>query len=544
MVVLGKYGFQEAADIVAGRFPVHPLRWLIGRRRKKPHAHRLSRPERVRLALEEMGPMFIKLGQLLSTRPDLVPDEYIAELERLQDRVPPVDGALIKAEIESYLGRRIVDLFAEFQPHPLAAGSIAQVHRARLFDGREVVVKVRRPQIVETMRAETGILKDLAGLLRIVVLDEGDIDIQQMVDEFSEAIMREANLDLERKNLSRFQTHYANDPTVHIPFFCKDLCCEGVLVMEYIAGIRPGRPEVVRKAGLDPKIISERGARFVLRQIFEHGLFHTDPHPGNLFLLPGNVLAPIDFGQVARLGRDDLQLLNEIVVAIVENDAQVMLRALDRNQMIGESTDESRLRSQIENMLAAYTGLPLSEVPFNEMIAEVFAVIRHNHIRPPRQFTLMLKTMLTLENMATAMDPEFNLVEYLQPYARKYRLDSFGPRNLARNLRNAMREAGALANRMPDDMHSILNKLRSGKFQLRIHHEHLNELSDTVNKSSSRVSFALIIAALLVSSSMLVPQEGTLLRLISYQHLGMIGYLGAAVLGVGMVISMIRGRHV
>ncbi len=543
VAVLGKYGFQEASDIARKRFPISLLN-LFSRKQKRKPVQKHSRPVRVRLALEEMGPMFIKLGQLLSTRPDLVPKEYTAELEQLQDRVPPLPSQEVIDELERHLDNSVDSLFADFDREPLAAGSIAQVHRGRLHSGEEVAIKIRRPLILETIRAEIGILHDLTSLLRIVLFENDDIDVRQMVEEFSNAILQEADLNHERQNMTRFHLNHEHDQAVHIPAVYRQYCTDGVLVMEYINGTRPGKAEEVRQAGLDPLAISKNGTEFVLSQIFEHGLFHTDPHPGNLLILENNILAPLDFGQVARLGRGDLQLMNEMMVAIVENDPDIMLRALDRHNMIGENTNEAQLRSQTEAMMANYYGLPLAEIPFSELFGEIFDVIRHNHIRPPRQFTLMLKAMLTTENLATNLNPDYNIIQHLQPYAQRYRLSGMDPRNVARNVRNAVRGASDLAARLPDDMYSIMSKVRTGKFQMRIHHEHLNELSDTVNKSSSRISFALIIAALLVSSSMLVPQEGTILKLVSYQQLGMAGYIGAAILGIGMVISIIRSRHV
>ena len=541
MAVLGKYGFQEASEAARDRFPFSFLGWFRRRRGKKP-VQRHSRPVRVRLALEEMGPMFIKLGQLLSTRPDLIPKEYIRELEKLQDDVPPLPSREIIQELEHHLEDSIDSLFAEFDREPLAAGSIAQVHYGRLPTGEEVAIKIRRPGIVETIRAEIGILRDITNLLRIILFEDSEIDVQQMVEEFSRAILQEADLNHERQNLTRFRLNFQNDQTVRIPAFYRQFCTEGVVVMEYIHGLRPGTREDMLQAGLEPLTISENGTRFVLSQIFEHGLFHTDPHPGNLLIMENNVLAPLDFGQVARLGRGDLQLMNEMMVAIVDNDADILMRALDRHNMLSERTDENRLRGQMEAMLANYYGLPLAEIPFNELFAEIFDIIRNNHIRPPRQFTLMLKAMLTTENMATTMNPDYNIIEHLQPYAKRYRLRAMDPRNLSRNVRNAARGASELAARLPDDLNSIISKARTGKFQMRIHHEHLNELSDTLNKSSSRISFALIITGLLVSSSMLVPQDGTLLQLVTYQQLGIFGYLAAAMLGIGMIISIIRSR--
>ncbi len=543
VAVLGKYGFQEAAEIVRRHFPLPLLHWF-GRRGTKKGVRHHSRPKRVRLALEEMGPMFIKLGQLLSTRPDLIPLEYIAELEHLQDQVPPVPGKMIAEELEREMGGKLENFFADFSLEPLAAGSIAQVHRARLFNGREVAVKVRRPNIVVTLQAELNILRDLTGLLRLLIMDEDDLNVQEMVSEFSQAILYESDLEHERKNIVRFQRNFKDTSYVHIPQVHRELCTKGALVMEYVDGVRPGRPETLRQAGLDPVTVSRNGAEFALSQIFVHGLFHTDPHPGNLLILPDNVIAPLDFGQVARLGSGDLKLLNEIMVAIVENDAATMLRALDRHNMMGEKTDEKKLHNQVESMFANYSGLPLAEIPFNEMIHDIFDLIRHNHIKPPRQFTLMLKSMLTLENLASNLDPEFNVVDHMQPYAQRYQMRNFDPRAMARNLHKVALDTGSLVARLPDDMQRLINKFHAGKLQMRVHHEHLDELSETLNRSSSRVSFALIIAALLVSSSMLVPQEGMVFGLATYQQLGMIGYISAAIIGVGLLVSMIRGRHV
>ena len=352
--------------------------------------------------------------------------------------------------------------------------------------------------------------------------------------EFVEAVSKETDLANERRNQLRFLKSFADDPTVHIPRVYEKYCTPAILTMEYIDGIKPSDPETLREHGLDPKLIARRGADFVLRQIFELGFFHTDPHPGNFFLLPGDVLAPIDFGQVSRLSSQDRKLFNEIVLAIVENEPGRVVRVLDRQDMVQEKTDMIRLAAGMEQLIETYRDLPLRSVPFAAAVTQTFDLFRSNYVRPPSQFTLMLKTMMTIETFARSLDPEFNLIEVLRPYARRASMRDFEPKRLLHHLRQAMQDAGDLAARLPEDVNVILSKFRQGKFQVRVQHEHLETLTKTLDKSSNRISFALIIAALLIGSSMLVAQE-------NLQKMGVVGYIIAAIFGVWLLISIIRG---
>ncbi|HON90031.1 MAG TPA: AarF/UbiB family protein [Sedimentisphaerales bacterium] len=533
VAVLMKYGLEEVADALRSRVLVR-LGEKVAPVRIKRIAEGRSRPERFRLALEELGPTFIKFGQLLSTRPDIIPLEYIQELERLQDRVKPESPERIKAEVQRQLGGDLDEIFVSFDSTPLAAGSIAQVHHATTQEGDSVVVKVRRPGIVEVIQAECEMLEDLAGILKLTLFQHETIDPRQMVREFAQAVSRETDLDNERRNQLRFIKNFAEDPTVHIPRVYEKYCSAAILTMEYIDGIRPGDPVVLREHGLDPKRVARRGADFVLRQIFELGFFHTDPHPGNFFLLPGDVLAPIDFGQVARLSTQDRRLFNEIILAIVDNEPARVVRSLDRQDMIHEMTDLAGLSADIEQLIETYRELPVRSIPFAAAVTQTFDLFRSNFVRPPAQFTLMLKTMATIETFAKSLDPDFNLIEVLTPYARRAALRDVEPKRLLHQARQAILDAGDLASRLPEDVNVILSKFRQGKFQVRVQHEHLETLNKTLDKSSNRISFALIIAALLIGSSMLVAQE-------SLQEVGMFGYFIAAVFGVWLLISIIRG---
>jgi ubiquinone biosynthesis protein len=533
MAVLMKYGLEEVAEGLRSRVFVR-LGEKIAPMRVRRIAEGRSRPERLRLALEELGPTFIKFGQLLSTRPDVVPPEYIHELEHLQDQVKPQAFAGIQAEVEEQLKGKLQDIFLCFDPAPLAAGSIAQVHRATTREGDSVVVKVRRPGIVQVIQTECEVLEEVAAILKMTLFEHETLDPREMVREFVAAVMRETDLANERRNQLRFIKSFAEDPTIHIPRVYEKYCTPAVLTMEYIDGVKPGDPAVLREHGLDPKRIARRGAHYVLRQIFEMGFFHTDPHPGNFFLLPHDVLAPIDFGQVARLSSQDRKLLNEIVLAIVENEPNRVVRALDRQDMVHEKTDLTKLASGMEHLIETYRELPLRSVPFAGAITQTFELFRSNYVRPPSQFTLMLKTMATIEAFARSLDPEFNLIEVLKPYARRASLRDLEPTRLLHRLAQAMQDAGDLASRLPEDVNVILSKFRQGKFQVRVQHEHLETLTKTLDKSSNRISFALIIAALLIGSSMLVAQE-------SLRQVGIFGYFIAAVFGVWLLISIIRG---
>ena len=543
MTVLMKYGFEEVAGTFARRL-------RVGFGSKGPGTARMrnlaqtSLPQRIRLALQELGPTFVKMGQLLSTRPDLVGADYIAELEKLQDQVKPEKYERIRDQIKQHLGAFPEELFEQFDTVPIAAASIGQVYRARTKDGHEVVVKVRRPGVVKTLRTEMEILGNLANLAKTHFVGTDDsFDPVRMVHEFCEAVNKEVDYDNERRNQQRFAQNFADDPTVHIPAIYEAYCSQGVLTMEYIDGIKPSRIEQLQAMGMDPKVIAVRGADFVLKQVFDYGFFHADPHPGNFLVTEGNVLCPLDFGQVGRLTKQDRMLLRYFILAIVSGDANKLIHGLERAQVLDEDADLIELERDLEEILETYTNLPIKDIPFGEAINRAFEVIRHHKIIPPRDFTLMLKCLMTIESFSTELDREFQIFNHLKPYARKFAFEEIKPENLFRQVRKISRGASEFASRFPEDASAIITKFRRGKFSIHVHHEHLEELEQTLDNSSNRIAFAVIIAALLVGSSLIVPQEGGLLGLITYEKLGIIGYLAAMIMGVWLLISIIRNRR-
>jgi len=542
MAVLMKYGFEELVTGFRRRLTLRLGARAVPSRVKRASAGR-SRPERVRLALEELGPTFIKLGQLLSTRPDLIGEEYIAELERLQDQVAPEKFGKIRQELEAQLGGKIEDLFRSFDPQPVAAGSIAQVHRAVTKAGDTVAVKIRRPGIVETIRIECEMLEDLAGLFKATQPRTDNIDPVQLVREFTEAVTKEVDLANERHTLRRFARNFRDDPTVHVPTVYEDYCSDGVLTMEYIDGLKANDLKALRSVGAEPKVIAANGARFILRQIFEFRFFHTDPHPGNLLVVGGAVLVPLDFGQVARLGAADRRLLGDLVLAVVDTEPDRLIRAIEREGMVDVHTDVRQLGRDVEELLDNYSHLPLREIPFHRVMTQMFDLIRAHHIRPPAEFTLMLKSMMTIESLATTLDEDFQIIEHLKPYAARLRLGQVDPRQALRSSRRVLRDAIDLMARLPEELGAILGKFKRGQIHMHVEHEHLDNLVHSLDRSASRISFAMIIAALLIASSLLVSQDRMVLGLMSLETLGVLGYLVAAVMGFWLLISIIRSRH-
>ncbi|MFZ9023212.1 MAG: ABC1 kinase family protein [Anaerohalosphaeraceae bacterium] len=542
MGVLMKYGFEEVAGVFARRLKIG-----LGSRglptSRMENLAQTSLPKRVRLAAEELGPTFVKLGQMLSTRPDLIPSEYVSELERLQDRVAPEKYKRIRDTVKLQLGAFPEEIFESFDSVPLAAASIAQVHRARTKEGREVVLKIRRPGIVKTIHTEMEMLHDLAALVKMRLGRDSTIDPVRMVNEFSQAVTKEVDFANERRNQQRFIRNFESDLTIHVPEVFEAYSSEGILTMEFIDGIKPSNIEQLENAGLAPKTVASRGADFVLKQVFDHGFFHTDPHPGNFLILPDNILSPLDFGQVGRLAVQDRMLLQYIVLSIVDGDATKIVHGLERAETLADATDLAELTRDIEEILSDYTGLPLKDIPFGEALSRTFDVIRGHHITPPRDFTLMLKSLMTIEAFATDLDTEFQIIDHLKPYARKFSFEQISPENLFRQMRKATRGAGELAARFPEDAAAIISKFRRGNFKIHVYHDHLEELEQTLDNSSNRISFAVIIAALLIASSLLVPQTGDVLGIVSLQTLGIIGYLTAAAMGAWLLASIIRHRR-
>ena len=465
----------------------------------------------------------------------------MTELQYLQDQAPPEEFEAISRVIETDLHGRLEDFFLHFDTKPLAAGSIAQVHRATTKEGKNAAVKVRRPGIVSDITTECEILRGLVGFAANILQRHGIYEPYRIADEFSRAIMKEVDLGNERRNQMRMRRDFVGDDTVYIPEVYPEYCCESVLTMEYIDGIKIRSRESVIQANLDPELIADRGVNFLLKQVFECHLFHTDPHPGNIFIMPGNVVCLIDFGQAARISSETREFLMSWIFALIRNEPIEFTRMLEHNDMIREDIDRRELAMDVEEIFDYYSGLSSEEIPFRELMIESMELLRKHRIITPPAFTLILKCLLLLEAFKSALDSDYNIMKTFRTYVRRYRLHEFGPRRL-KFIKYAMFDAGRLAIKFPDHVRAILKQLRKGKFSLQVNVTHLETLIRVIQISIKWLSGAIVILALLLASSSLIEAQGKAFGVLNIQSLGITGYIVSGIIGLWLLVSLLRSR--
>jgi ubiquinone biosynthesis protein len=533
--VLVRYGFGDLLH----RLEVSHVAWQRMFTKEAEALERLSVPERVRLAFEELGPTFIKFGQVLSSRPDLLSTEFVKELTKLQDSVPPFPFGDVKALIEAQFGRPLTEVFASFEEEPLAAASLAQVHRARTKAGDEVAVKVQRPGIEDIIETDIRILRDLAALCERHLPESRYYGPVRIVDEFARTIRREMDFVREGRNIDRFRKYFAGDETVYIPKAFWDLTAPKVLTMEYIHGIKISELEQLQAAGIERKTIAINGANLILKEVFEFHFFHADPHPGNIFVLGNNVIAPVDFGMIGMLDEEIVRQLGIVFTAIVKKDADMLVNVLLRIGLAPEPIDRNAFRLELADFLERYYELPLKQLIIRIIINELMGIIRRYRLRFPPELVMMAKALVINQGVGTMLYPEFNIIEHARPYVQKLMMRRFDP---ARQLKEFSKLAGETVlffKELPTDLREILAKLRKDELGIRFEHRGLERLIGELDRSSNRLSFAVIIAALIIGSS-LVFQTGAGPKLFGYPLLGLAGFLVASILGIWLLVGILR----
>ncbi len=534
--VFMRYGFGELLDRVKAG---HYVPW---RRRLKSEAEtlkRLSAPERLRLAFEELGPTFVKLGQVLSTRADVLPPAFIAELSKLQDRAAPFPFAAAKSMIEGQLKRTLSEAFLSIDDHPAAAASLSQVHKAITMTGDVVAVKVQRPDIEAVVEADIRILYDLAGLAEKHLAESVRYRPTRLVDEFAGAIRRELDFVREGRNINRFRRYFAGSPTVYIPEVHWDLTTPRVLTTEYIRGIKVSDLERLEAAGLDRKTIAGNGADLILKEVFDFHFFHADPHPGNLFVLAGNVIAPIDFGMTGVLTEETAEQLGEVFVAVVRQDVGALATLLKLLGWLPESSDDNALKLDLQELLERYHGLPLKQLSLGAVLEELTDIIRRYDIRVPAELMLMTRALLVSEGVGRMVYPEFNIIEFAKPYAAKLIARRYDPARQINALFRTGGEAAALLTRLPSELGQLLSKAVKGELAVRFMHGGLESFVTELEKSTNRLSFAVVIAALIIGSS-LIFRSGLGPTFFGYPVLGLFGFLLVSILGIWLLVGILR----
>ena len=504
---------------------------------------RIEPPAQVRLALEELGPAFVKFGQILAGRADLFGPEWIAELEKLHSHVPAVPLESLRPPLREDLGGEPEAVFAWFDTTPLAAASIAQVHRARLHDGTEVIVKIRRPGISDTIHADLRLLHRLAALAEAELPSLKPYRPQQLVQEFARSLRRELDLAGECRQAERIATNLAALPDIVIPRVHWAYTSERVNVQDFIGGT-PGDAvaALTAEAGFDRALLARRGTQVMLHMILHDGVFHADPHPGNVFYLPGNRIAFIDFGMVGRLSerrRDDLM---QLLLGLVERQPQAVVDVLLDWTGDGVGVNTGQLEAEIEAFVDQYHGVPLAQMSLAQMLADVTAILREHHLGLPSDLALLIKAFIALEGMGRNLDPDFHMATETLPVLRQLAKARYQPRALVNRAWSTLRRALVTAERLPDDLGRLLRNARRGKLQVGIELAHLKRVGDQIDRSANRLAMALVIAALIIGSSIVMTVQGgpTLFGLPAF---GFLGFMGAVVCGLWLVRAIWRSSH-
>jgi len=538
--VLLKYGFTDIVDIARQDLIVRFGEKFMPRLKTRA-AEGLSRGERLTKAIEELGPTFIKMGQIFSLRPDLIPVEIAYELQKLQDKVTPIPFSEIEKVIREELKINPAEVFREIDPEPIAAASIAQVHRAVLKSGEQVVLKVQRPNARAIIDVDIEILTDFAGILSKYLQEKVAQDPVLIVREFDQSIHRELDFFKEGRNIDRFRRCFKDEPTIFIPKFYGDFSSERLLVMDFVGGIKASDTESLDKAGLDRKEIARRGTNLSLRQIFDFGFFHADPHPGNIVVLENNVIGLLDYGMVGQIDDDTIDGIGDILVGVFNKEPKRILRAFTRLKITDSKTDKSALLFDVEALVETYLGIPLKDLRFSAVLSEFIEIIQKHRLWIPPHLSLALKAIVTAEGLAQTLYPEFDFIAELKPYIHKILMRRYNFLRKAREGVLFLDDFSGFVEEFPDKMRTIMNNAADGKFTIRFEHRNLEQVVREFSRAANRLSSALIIAALFLGSSFLI-QVSTGPKIFGYPMFGTIGYVLAGILGINLTVNIIRSR--
>jgi ubiquinone biosynthesis protein len=471
---------------------------------KSPDAREsLPTPVRLRLAFEELGTTFIKLGQILSTRVDVFPPEWIAEFEKLQNRVPPIPPKDVPRILRNALVADPDTVFASFDPEPIGSASIAQVHKAWLKDGTPVAVKLRRPGVVEKVEADLRILSYLATLIELEFPDSRRYQPSEIVDQFARSLRRELDLAVEARNMERFARDFADDPEVVVPKVYWDYTNATINVQSYIDGLPAYALGQLTEHGLDPVEFARRGANAVLRMILVNGFFHADPHPGNVFFLKDHKIAFIDFGMVGRLSHARRDEIVDMLAALSEHDERAMLDVLI--EWTGATpVDEQKFAYDISELMFAYDHVPLKNLSISQLINDIMALIRDNSILLPSDLALLFKALITLEGLGRQLDPNFQLVEHITPFVREIIVARYQPKMLLQRSKHTLAEMVGMLAGLPRDLIRIGKDVRQGKFRINLDMQRLDRFGHQLDKSANRLTMGIVTGCLIIGSAIVM----------------------------------------
>jgi ubiquinone biosynthesis protein len=533
---IGRVLLRHGLGHVAQRLRLPGVRWWR-RRQPSPETIAFSLAQRIRMIFEELGPTFIKFGQILSIRRDLLPEEYVSELEKLQDAVPAFSYAEVARLIDEEFGRDVKDVFEEFASEPLASASIAQAHLARTKTGQEVVVKVQRPQIRQIILQDLAIMEHLAHLLARRIPESRRYDPVGLVEEFRKTILLELDFRREGRNADRLRQHLCDMPGMVIPRVFWEYSAPRVLTVEYMVG--QGLREALNRSAEDRHHIAANLYKAFLKQIFEDGFFHADPHPGNLLFLPDGGVGLLDFGIVGRVSRERLAGLVTILLAIMEQDVETLLDECIALGLMPADLDRQAIQYEIDELLAEHLDLPLRDISFGRILETLFEMGRKHRLKVHSNLVLLGKTMMTLEAVIRALDPTFALVEEARWEAERLVRSRLSPEVLLKTGWRTTRQFIHLARRLPQRLERILQSVEEGRVRVELMPGTEAHVLRQWERMWHRAIRGAMVCALIIGSSLLIQTHiGPLVKGLSIA--GLLGYGLALILGLPLLRTL---RH-
>ncbi len=491
----------------------HGLGWLVlelgfGRflpfRRLKRKGRPTTGPEHFRAAMEDLGATFIKMGQVLSTRPDILPPDYIEEFSKLQDHAPPISYDDVASVIEDDLGSPPEDLFGTFSPQPVASASIGQVHTAELSDGTPVVVKVQRPNAFDVVERDLDILRDFSRQAAQRSHWGQVYDVEGWFREFAFTLRNEFDYTVEAANAEHFGREFRDDEVLHVPRVYRRYSSRHVLTLERIGGIKISNVQALDRAGIDRRGLARESARILLTMVFEHGFFHADPHAGNFFVMPDGKIGMMDFGMVGFLDDYHRDTLLRIMLALMSQDAD---RLVDEILVLGvarQNVQRYTLRQDVQHLMRRYAYKPLKEIQATSAFHDLMNVARRHRLQMPAELVLTAKVMGMAEGLAEQLDPDFEVLTFAEPYVKRFWVNAFAPARRVRQAKETVLDLLDVSETLPRNLRRILRQSEQGSFRLHVQTDHSSEALRQIQRAANRVAFSVLTAALIVGSGLLM----------------------------------------
>ncbi|MDV7139810.1 AarF/ABC1/UbiB kinase family protein [Maribacter sp. TH_r10] len=540
--VLAKYGFDQVLAN-SGIRRMFPEAYFKKRNEKTIKTESLSAYERIRMVLEELGPTYVKLGQIFSNREDMLPPALIKELEKLQDHVPKLKDFDVYEAIENGLKIKGMDHFIFIEAEPIAAASLAQVHKAQLLNGKLVALKIQRPNILETINADIAVMKQVAKSLEKYSAQAKAFQPMRIIATFEKSIHQELHFLREIDNMERFAKNFENNGIMYVPKVYREYSTDSIICMEFISGIKISETDTLKKWNIDCKSVGQVGVDLYLQQVLEHGFFHADPHPGNIFVLPeqGRICF-IDYGMMGYLLPKDKEALEELLLYFTQKDIKKLIPVLEKIAVKTEIPDYTKLEDDLYDLVQSISDTSIRNIKLGETLSQFKSVLFRNNIILSHNLYLLIRALIIIEGVGLKLDPEFNITENLKPYVSQLARKKYSLKRLVKKNMLRFKDYNTLIDNLPEDINAILKKIKEGKLVVIHEHKGLKEFQVASNKAINRLVFAVIIAALSIGSSILVlAQMPPMIN--GVPLLGAIGFVISALLGFYVVISIFRNKQ-